>query len=89
MSDSDWRLMGQDRHLADAVLTWATWRPVKPGWDHDHCAFCQAEISDRPIDEHTAYNAAWVTSPDQATWICPVCFEDFQVRFGWNVAQAE
>jgi hypothetical protein len=64
---------------------WSTWTPYREHWDHDHCAFCAAEISDRPVDDHTEYNAAWVTEDNNYDWICPVCFVDFREQFGWAV----
>ena len=83
--DSDWRLMNQEPYLAGRTLRWATWTPYRDGWDHDHCSFCSAEISDRPVDDHTEYNAAWVTADDSYHWVCPPCFEDFRARFAWVV----
>lgn len=77
--------MGQEKYLLGAQLRWMVWRPYRPGWDHDQCAFCQSEISDRPVDEHTLYNAAWVTASDEYTWICPSCFDDFRERFRWEI----
>jgi hypothetical protein len=62
------------------------WRPSRPGWDHDHCEFCSGEISDRPIDDHTQFNAAWVTADDEDHWVCPQCFDDFRDRFGWSIS---
>jgi hypothetical protein len=85
VSDDDWRVRGQALHLQGRTLVWAVWRPYRDGWDHDHCEFCWAEISDRPIDDHTQYNAAWVTADDHYSWICPGCFEDFRLRFDWEV----
>ena len=83
--DSDWRLTGQERVLANRQLRWMDWRR-RPGWDHDHCSFCWAEISDRPIDGHTELNAAWVTTDDEYYWVCPGCFEDFREQFGWSIS---
>ena len=68
-------------------MRWSVWSPYREGWDHDHCAFCWAEISDQPIDEHTEHNTAWVTD-DNYHWICPKCFDDFRERFAW-VIEAE
>jgi hypothetical protein len=87
VADDDWRLTDQDRYLAGRTVRWAVWWPCRDGWDHDHCEFCWAEISDRPVDEHTEYNAAWVTENDHH-WICPTCFADFRERFAW-VIEAE
>lgn len=77
--------MGQEKDLLDARLKGASWKPSKPGWDHDHCAFCADEICDRPVDEHTSCNAAWVDVVDEYHWVCPVCFEDFRESFRWTV----
>ena len=84
MADDDWRLRGQERYLSGVTLRWRTWWPYRPGWDHDHCSFCMAEISDQPIDGHTEYNEAWVTEDDYH-WVCATCFEDFRDRFAWTV----
>jgi hypothetical protein len=87
VTEGDWRLQDQDRYLSGVRLRWANWWPYRPDWDHDHCAFCWAEISDQPLDDHTEYDAAWVTDDDYH-WICPGCFEDFRERFKWVVEAA-
>jgi hypothetical protein len=84
VTHDDWRLMNQERFLNGVTLRFRAWWPYRPGWDHDHCAFCTAEISDQPIDGHTEYNSGWVTE-DGYHWVCPACFEDFRTRFGWVV----
>jgi len=81
----DWRLAGQERFLAGRPLEWAAWWEFRPGWDHDRCSFCWAEISDQPVGEHVSYNAAWVTADDNYHWVCPACFEDFADRFSWSI----
>jgi hypothetical protein len=81
----DWRLMGQERFLMGRKLKWAAWCSSGPGWDHDHCTTCQAEISDQPISEHVSYNSAWVTADDNYTWICPRCLIDFIAHFQWRI----
>ncbi len=83
--DDEWRLTGQERYLRSVRLRWRNWWSYRADWDHDHCEFCHAEISDRPIDGHTEYNAAWVTDDDYH-WICPRCFDDFRERFDWKIA---
>jgi hypothetical protein len=45
-ADDDWRLRKQERYLTDATLYWREWHPTRPGWDHDHCAFCWAKFMD-------------------------------------------
>ncbi|AYG02196.1 hypothetical protein [Gryllotalpicola protaetiae] len=82
--DQDWRLTGQESYLQDRSLRLALWVGYRAGWDHDHCGFCQAEISDDTTG-HAKYNEAWVTADDGYTWICPECFNDFRERFRWTV----
>lgn len=59
--DSEWRLMGQDDWLAGRPLGWAEWFSYRPGWNHDHCAFCGAEIAATKTD-HVDYTAGYVTA---------------------------
>jgi hypothetical protein len=83
----DWRLMGQATWLAGRELQWRDWTAYRPGWDHDHCAFCWAEIASVATD-HAPFTAGYVTTDDHYTWICSVCFADFKDSFGWTVAPA-
>jgi hypothetical protein len=78
----DWRLTGQQSWLADRDLCWREWRPYRPGWDYDHCAFCHAEIA---ATGHAELTAGYVTTDDHYTWICPPCFNDFRDQFHWRV----
>jgi hypothetical protein len=80
--DDDWRLWGQERYLAGAMLHWATYRAPSPVWDHDHCAFCWARFmeADDPEILREGY-----TTDDLLHWVCPPCFEDFRERFGWSL----
>lgn len=80
--DDDWRLQGQERFLQRAVLRRARWTRPRPGWDHDHCAFCWAKFmeEDQPEVLHEGY-----TTPDRYHWICAACFGDFKDRFGWRL----
>src|SRR5215204_663094 len=57
-------------------MRWAVWKRYRTDSDHDHCSFCNAEISDGPIDDHTEFNAAWVTADDSYHWVCELCFVD-------------
>ncbi|WP_280347623.1 hypothetical protein [Nocardia neocaledoniensis] len=41
----DWRLMDQQGWLAERTLRWSRWTSTSRDWDHDHCAFCFAEIA--------------------------------------------
>lgn len=84
VTDDDWRLTGQETYLAGRVLRWADWTPPRGGWEHDHCAFCWAEFAASKTD-HVDYTAGYVTDDDNYYWVCPQCFNDFRVRFGWTV----
>jgi hypothetical protein len=79
----DWRLMGQQTWLAGRNLQRRQWTAYRPGWDHNHCAFCHAEIA--ATADHADFTAGYVTADDQYTWICPPCFDDFREQFQWNV----
>jgi hypothetical protein len=84
VTEGDWRLMGQQTWLAGRELRWADWTAYRPGWDHDHCAFCQAEFAAAKTD-HVEFTAGYVTADDGDTWICEACFEDFKDQFQWRV----
>jgi hypothetical protein len=84
--DEDWRLTGQESYLRGRALRFARWTSYRPGWDHDHCDFCFAEISGDTTG-HADYNEAWVTATDGYTWVCPECFNDFRKRFRWHVVE--
>ena len=78
---TDWRLMGQERFLQGRSLTRRRYTAPRPGWDHDHCEFCQAKFMETRapgvLDEGYA--------TDDARWVCPTCFEDFKQLFAWTV----
>ena len=74
--------MGQEAWLSARPLRWSRWLPRRPGWDHDHCAFCWAKIA----AAEAAFTAAYVTADDGYTWICGPCFEDFKVQFAWRTS---
>ena len=78
----DWRLTGQERSLAGAVLRWSEWHRPGPEWDHDHCAFCWAKCMEEPLPG--ALHAGYTTA-DTSHWVCVRCFADFRERFGWRV----
>lgn len=86
-TDGDWRLTDQKTYFGGASLRFARWTPYRRDWDHDHCKFCFAEISDDTAG-HAAYNEAWVTADDRYIWVCPPCFTDFRDPFHWVVAEA-
>jgi hypothetical protein len=84
MVSEDWRLTDQDTYLVGRPMRRATWWPIRDGWDHDHCAFCWAEISEDTTG-HADYNDGWVTDDDSQSWVCVECFEDFREQFTWTV----
>lgn len=75
-TESDWRLQGQERYLADADLTWRLSRRYEknPKWDHDHCEFCWATfaVEDLPDVLHAGYS-----TPDEYRWICKTALRIF------------
>ncbi|MES2171966.1 MAG: hypothetical protein V4479_14795 [Actinomycetota bacterium] len=80
----DWRLRGQEDYLFGITMRHASWWPYRDGWDHDHCEFCWAEISEDQTG-HADYNEGWVSSDDSYHWVCDPCFSDFREKFQWVV----
>ena len=78
VSDSDWRLTGQERYLLGARLHLSRYRARSPLWDHDHCEFCLAKFSEN--SDSTARQQGYTTD-DEDHWICSECFRDFQEQF--------
>ena len=75
----DWRLTNQMNYLFQKQLIHVHYEPYRPGWEHDHCAFCS-----ETIDSSTPM--AYCTT-DQYHWICESCFNDFKEMFHWEVVQ--
>ena len=71
--------MGQEEYLLGLAFEPRAYRPT-PGNDHDHCEFCVAKFSQTIPD---ALTGGYCT-PDRDRWICPTCFDDFAVEFGWR-----
>lgn len=84
INDGDWRLTDQDTYLVGRSFQWSRWLARKSSSEHDHCAFCWAEISGS-VTEHVEYDAAWVTADDGYTWVCAPCFSDFRQQFAFVV----
>lgn len=84
VADDDWRLQGQERYLARAILIRRSYRPypANPRWDHDHCEFCWAKftVEDEPDALHEGYS-----TEDEYRWVCERCVADFQDRFEWTL----
>ncbi|MGE5423030.1 MAG: hypothetical protein ACM3QW_07185 [Ignavibacteriales bacterium] len=82
VDESDWRLQGQEEYLTGVRLTLKKWTSKNPKWDHDHCAFCWAKLSDLDIPD--SQDEGYTTENDYH-WICKECFLDFNEMFGWIV----
>ena len=63
IEDDDWRLQGQEKYLLGRTMRWTTWAPYRENWDHDHCEFCMAKISDR----FNRLRFAWSVAGDEPT----------------------
>jgi len=80
-SASDWRRQGQQQYLSGVILVARTYRPQRPGWDHDHCEFCGAKFSGREGDLGWGY-----ATPDGYHWVCAGCYGDFRAEYRWGDA---
>jgi hypothetical protein len=78
--------MGQQSWLTGRDLQWRQWTAYRPGWDHDHCAFCHTEIA--ATADHAHFTAGYVTT-DGYTWICQPCFDDLKAQFRWNLVPTQ
>lgn len=81
-NEPDWRLTGQERFLKGKTLAKKRYTAPRPGWDHDHCAFCWAKFTES--DGPSTLQEGYVTE-DNYYWICPQCFADFQNDFQWTI----
>ncbi len=79
-SPDDWRRIGQERYLKGKRLVRQQYREYRPGWDHDHCEFCQMTFSLFADDLKEGYS-----TEDQYYWICPKCFGEFEKEFEWQL----
>ncbi len=57
-------------------LSLQKWHPPKDNlnWSHDHCPFCQKEISNSKNAEKEAY------TDKENTWVCKSCFEKYLIK---------
>ena len=76
----DWRRQGQERYLTAARLVARSYRPYRPGWEHDHCEFCGAKFSCHERDLKSGYS-----TKNGYHWVCAQCFGDFKDEFGWEL----
>ncbi|HTR54753.1 MAG TPA: hypothetical protein VMJ10_28880 [Kofleriaceae bacterium] len=79
--DDDWRLRGQEKYLHGASWTWKTYRRYRDNWEHDHCSFCWAKLTEPGTDgeAHEGYS-----TKNDYYWVCATCFDDFKERFAWT-----
>ena len=82
IKDDDWRLQGQEQYLSGATLHWRSWTETRSGWDHDHCSFCWAKLTDRPDDP--ALREGYATD-NEYHWVCAKCAADFARRFKFKL----
>lgn len=80
-SHGDWRLRGQERYLAGAVMVRRPYSAPRPDWDHDHCEFCFVKFGG-PGDDVERWGYC---TTDEYWWVCPRCFRDFRERFAWKL----
>lgn len=81
--EHDWRLdMAQDPEFYSKYKwQFKKWTKTRDHWSHDHCEFCNAEISQ--VQNPEILNEGW-TNEDEYYWICSTCFEDFRELFKWK-----
>ena len=48
---------------------------------HDHCEFCWEKVT-------TDLKCTFYCTKDMHSWVCPDCFRDFKVPFGWEEKDA-
>ena len=75
----DWRLQGQENFLMGAALSRRKYAKYRPGWEHDHCEFCNRKFSEQLGDIMEGY-----ATVDGYHWVCDECFAEFKDRFRWK-----
>lgn len=91
--------MGQEAVLPPrAELSVQRYRAASETSEHEHCLMCSAKFMDPDFSPtHAEYmrdhpevlTEGYATQPDyqpQPVWVCPECFADFSVEFGWRDA---
>ena len=74
----DWRLNGQEDYLMYAKLAKQKFK-FQGGYDHVHCDFCWAKISEYEGDLEEGY-----CTESEEHWVCEECYNDFKNRFCWK-----
>jgi len=84
--ERDWRLDIAEEPSFFAKFTWKNtkWTQTRDNWNHDHCEFCGAEISD--LSGKDIFNNGWTTE-DEYYWVCDKCFNDFKDLYQWNLSK--
>ncbi len=76
----DWRIRNQENYLIGVWLTKKKYSKWSDSWEHDHCEFCSATISELENDLNEGY-----ATDDDYHWICETCYQDFKERFQWKL----
>ncbi len=80
----DWRLgMGTEERLQGETFYRIPFVKLRPEWDHEHCEFCWAKISEYEGDLHEAY-CTQRENGRGARWVCPECYRDFKDMFSFR-----
>ncbi len=91
VSDTDWRLVGQEKWLKGIELHYTEFRKRqgREDWDHEHCEFCWQKIVGRADLNKYKSDVICEAYTDEVgyRWICPTCFHDFQSRFDWQLVE--
>ncbi len=84
--ENDWRIIDRPwDYLKNAELVYVKeYHPTNDSWDHEHCTFCFASISENDEDLHSGYYTSEFEISKQE-WICEKCFTDFAPLFSWKV----
>ena len=84
MEPNDWRLdMAQEPEFYKKyVWEFKKWSQTRAHWGHDHCEFCNTEISS--INNEEILDEGW-TNENEYYWVCKTCFSDFKEIFKWNI----
>jgi len=84
IAENDWRLRGQERYLRGRAWSRRRYTSPRPGWDHDHCAFCWGKLME--VQAADVLDEGYATD-DLYYWVCPTCFDDFKAMFAWTLAE--
>lgn len=84
IEENDWRLDFGKEPAFYRQFQWSlkVWSRTRPHWDHDHCEFCMAKISD--LGGPDIQPEGW-TDEEETYWVCKSCFDDFMEMYQWNL----